>query len=191
MFEGVDGIPYISAQWFYRAKDTVRHLKCLFFFLLLFVLFLTSVEVIWLCGLFLLLFQVIQSCSNLIDDKRLFLSSIKDDNPLDCLLGKIKIVELPLNVWTTLVYAEVYYYLIIYMDNKCEMLVIYFRLVWIISWQHLRKPIITMTWCIMCLSPHLWTHNKVKLSVYWFQQLVIYQNLLLRCNANVLLEIMV
>lgn len=23
MFEGVDGEPYITAQWFYRAKDTV------------------------------------------------------------------------------------------------------------------------------------------------------------------------
>lgn len=27
MFEGVDGTPYITAQWFYRAKDTVRDLK--------------------------------------------------------------------------------------------------------------------------------------------------------------------
>ncbi|KAI3499154.1 hypothetical protein L1887_34947 [Cichorium endivia] len=62
MFEGVDGISYFSAQWFYRAKDTI-----------------------------------IQACSNLIDDKRIFLSEIKDDNPLDCLLQKLKIVRVPLD----------------------------------------------------------------------------------------------
>ncbi|KAL1814165.1 hypothetical protein ACET3Z_024230 [Daucus carota] len=62
MFEGVDGEPYITAQWFYRAKDTV-----------------------------------IKDCSNMIDKKRVFLSNIKDDNHLDCLLEKIKIVQLSLN----------------------------------------------------------------------------------------------
>ncbi|KAL4585179.1 hypothetical protein LXL04_009794 [Taraxacum kok-saghyz] len=62
MFEGVDGTSYFSAQWFYRAKDTI-----------------------------------IQACSNLIDDKRIFLSEIKDDNPLDCLLQKLKIVRVPLD----------------------------------------------------------------------------------------------
>ncbi|KAI3728863.1 hypothetical protein L6452_17508 [Arctium lappa] len=63
LFEGVDGAPYVCAQWFYRAKDTI-----------------------------------IQACSNLIDDKRVFLSEIKDDNPLDCLLEKLKIVRVPLDV---------------------------------------------------------------------------------------------
>ncbi|KAK9064424.1 hypothetical protein SSX86_015806 [Deinandra increscens subsp. villosa] len=63
MFEGSDGESYFSAQWFYRAKDTV-----------------------------------IQACSNLIDDKRIFLSEIKDDNPLDCLIEKLKIVRVPLDV---------------------------------------------------------------------------------------------
>ncbi|CAI9259942.1 unnamed protein product [Lactuca saligna] len=62
MFEGVDGTSYFSAQWFYRAKDTI-----------------------------------IQACSNLIDDKRVFLSEIRDDNPLDCLLQKLKIVRVPLD----------------------------------------------------------------------------------------------
>ncbi|KAK1386612.1 DNA (Cytosine-5)-methyltransferase CMT3 [Heracleum sosnowskyi] len=63
MFEGKDGEPYITSQWFYRAKDTV-----------------------------------IKDCSYLIDNKRVFLSTIKDDNHLDCLLEKIKIVKVPLNV---------------------------------------------------------------------------------------------
>ncbi|KAJ9562988.1 hypothetical protein OSB04_008148, partial [Centaurea solstitialis] len=58
MFEGVDRALYFTAQWFYRAKDTI-----------------------------------IQACSDLIDDKRVFFSEIKDDNPLDCLLEKLKIVR--------------------------------------------------------------------------------------------------
>ncbi|XP_024988363.1 DNA (cytosine-5)-methyltransferase CMT3-like [Cynara cardunculus var. scolymus] len=62
MFEGMDCALYFSAQWFYRAKDTI-----------------------------------IQACSDLIDDKRVFLSEIKDDNPLDCLLEKLKIVRVPLD----------------------------------------------------------------------------------------------
>ncbi|KAK1386475.1 Chromomethylase [Heracleum sosnowskyi] len=79
MFEGVDGEPYFTAQWFYRAKDTV-----------------------------------IKHCSNLIDDKRVFLSTIKDDNNLDCLVRKIKIVQLPLNVdpytkTATLAHCDYYY----------------------------------------------------------------------------------
>ncbi|KAI3824762.1 hypothetical protein L1987_06233 [Smallanthus sonchifolius] len=41
---------------------------------------------------------VIQACSDLIDDKRVFLSEIKDDNPLDCLLEKLKIVRVPLDL---------------------------------------------------------------------------------------------
>lgn len=44
------------------------------------------------------LFQIIQACSNLIDDKRVFLSEIRDDNPLDCLLQKLQIVRVPLDV---------------------------------------------------------------------------------------------
>ncbi|KAK1382472.1 Chromomethylase [Heracleum sosnowskyi] len=62
MFEGVDGEPYITSQWFYKAKDTV-----------------------------------IKDCSDLIEDKRVFLSTIQDDNHLDCLIAKIKILQLPLN----------------------------------------------------------------------------------------------
>ncbi|KAL8090430.1 DNA (cytosine-5)-methyltransferase 1 [Apium graveolens] len=62
MFEGVNGEPCITAQWFYRAKDTV-----------------------------------IKNCSDLIENKRVFLSNIQDDNHLDCLVSKIKIVHLPLN----------------------------------------------------------------------------------------------
>ncbi|KAM7501160.1 hypothetical protein LguiB_000064 [Lonicera macranthoides] len=63
MFEGLNGSPYITARWFYRAKDTV-----------------------------------IKSCANFIDDKRVFLSEIRNDNELDCLLEKINIVQLPLSV---------------------------------------------------------------------------------------------
>ncbi|PWA53876.1 DNA (cytosine-5)-methyltransferase 3 [Artemisia annua] len=40
---------------------------------------------------------IIGACSNLIDNKRIFLSEVKDDNPLDCLIQKLKIVRVPLN----------------------------------------------------------------------------------------------
>ncbi|KAK9274227.1 hypothetical protein L1049_019041 [Liquidambar formosana] len=63
MFEAVDGTPYFTAQWFYRARDTV-----------------------------------IKDNSHLIDNKRVFFSEIKDDNPLDCLVEKLRIAKLPLNV---------------------------------------------------------------------------------------------
>ncbi|KAG5569083.1 hypothetical protein H5410_058849 [Solanum commersonii] len=61
-FEAVDGMQYFTAQWFYRAKDTV-----------------------------------IKSHDKFIDNKRVFLSEIKDDNPLDCLVTKLKIVPVPSN----------------------------------------------------------------------------------------------
>ncbi|KAK3027160.1 hypothetical protein RJ639_041261 [Escallonia herrerae] len=62
MFEGVDGLPYITSQWFYRARDTV-----------------------------------IKGSSKLIDNRRVFLSDVKDDNPLDCLIEKLRIVRVPLD----------------------------------------------------------------------------------------------
>ncbi|KAL8529092.1 hypothetical protein ACS0TY_006528 [Phlomoides rotata] len=60
-FEAVDGSLNFTAQWFYRACDTV-----------------------------------IQAWGHLIDDKRVFFSEIKDENPLDCLLKKLNIRILPL-----------------------------------------------------------------------------------------------
>ncbi|XP_049389110.1 DNA (cytosine-5)-methyltransferase 1-like [Solanum stenotomum] len=62
-FQGVDDVKYFTAQWFYRAKDTV-----------------------------------IKAHDQFIDNKRVFLSDIKDDNPLDCLVNKIKIVPISSNV---------------------------------------------------------------------------------------------
>ncbi|KAL2507919.1 DNA (cytosine-5)-methyltransferase CMT3 [Forsythia ovata] len=63
MFEAVDGSPKFTAQWYYRAKDTV-----------------------------------IKSHDNLIDGKCVFFSEIKDDNPLDCLVKKLRIALLPVKV---------------------------------------------------------------------------------------------
>ncbi|KAE8036996.1 hypothetical protein FH972_009624 [Carpinus fangiana] len=63
MFEAIDGALYFTAQWYYRARDTV-----------------------------------IKDHYNLIDDKRVFFSKIRDDNPLDCLVKKLNIVRLPLNI---------------------------------------------------------------------------------------------
>ncbi|KAA3470473.1 DNA (cytosine-5)-methyltransferase CMT3-like isoform X1 [Gossypium australe] len=63
MFEAVDGDLYFTAQWFYRAQDTV--LKML---------------------------------GHLIDEKRVFFLEIQDDNPLDCLVAKLNIANVSLNV---------------------------------------------------------------------------------------------
>ncbi|GFP96116.1 DNA (cytosine-5)-methyltransferase 1 [Phtheirospermum japonicum] len=60
IFEAVDGSQNFTAQWYYRAADTV-----------------------------------ITTCSDLIDKKRVFFSEIKDDNPLDCLVKKLRILLLP------------------------------------------------------------------------------------------------
>ncbi|XP_055819015.1 DNA (cytosine-5)-methyltransferase CMT3-like isoform X1 [Solanum dulcamara] len=62
-FQSVDDTKYFTAQWFYRAKDTV-----------------------------------IKAHDQFIDNKRVFLSEIKDDNPLDCLVKKINVVPVPSNV---------------------------------------------------------------------------------------------
>lgn len=43
-------------------------------------------------------FQVIKHLSNLIDGKRVFLSDVHDDNPLECLVQKLNIARVPLNV---------------------------------------------------------------------------------------------
>lgn len=63
MFEAVDGKSYFTAQWFYRAEDTV-----------------------------------IQQCNNLIDQRRVFFSEIKDVNPLNCLVKILRINRLPPNM---------------------------------------------------------------------------------------------
>ncbi|KAG5533803.1 hypothetical protein RHGRI_027858 [Rhododendron griersonianum] len=63
LFETINGELYFSAQWFYRAADTV-----------------------------------IKEQSKFIDEKRVFYSGVRDDNPLGSIVSKIKIVQLPANV---------------------------------------------------------------------------------------------
>ncbi|KAI9195148.1 hypothetical protein LWI28_012209 [Acer negundo] len=63
MFEAVDGTPYFTAQWYYRANDTV-----------------------------------IQDLAHLINKKRVFFSKIQNDNPLDCLVKKLRIARIPLKL---------------------------------------------------------------------------------------------
>ncbi|KAH7840043.1 hypothetical protein Vadar_011878 [Vaccinium darrowii] len=69
MFEGTDGSRYFTAQWYYRAYDTVIQNS------------LMSLEP-----------------TDAIDEKRVFFSEIKDDNPLNCLIERLRIVRLPSNV---------------------------------------------------------------------------------------------
>lgn len=63
MFETFDNQQYFTAQWFYRAEDTV-----------------------------------IKDHSDLVDKKRVFISDIKDENPLDCIVSKVKISKISPNV---------------------------------------------------------------------------------------------
>ncbi|GJU07451.1 putative DNA (cytosine-5)-methyltransferase CMT1 [Tanacetum coccineum] len=63
LFETVDKQLYFSAQWFFRAGDTV-----------------------------------IKSQAHLIDRRRVFYSEMKDDNPLDSIVSKVTIVQLPPDV---------------------------------------------------------------------------------------------
>ncbi|KGN66422.1 DNA (cytosine-5)-methyltransferase CMT3 [Cucumis sativus] len=63
MFEAVDGQLYFTAQWYYRAKDTV-----------------------------------VKDHAHLINDKRVFFSEVRDDNPLDCLVKKLNIARIPLTM---------------------------------------------------------------------------------------------
>ncbi|TKY70271.1 putative DNA (cytosine-5)-methyltransferase CMT1 [Spatholobus suberectus] len=66
MFETVDNEHYFTAQWFYRADDTV-----------------------------------IKNHGGLIDNKRVFISDVKDENPLDCIVSKVKIAQVTPNVDVT------------------------------------------------------------------------------------------
>ncbi|XP_078159173.1 DNA (cytosine-5)-methyltransferase CMT3-like [Carex rostrata] len=63
LFEGVDRKAYFTAQWFFRAEDTV-----------------------------------LKQCSDKQDKRRLFLSDDKNDNPLDCIGAKLKIVRVEPNI---------------------------------------------------------------------------------------------
>ncbi|BAU02932.1 hypothetical protein VIGAN_11252900 [Vigna angularis var. angularis] len=63
LFEAIDGSLYFTAQWYYRAKDTV-----------------------------------IKKLAYLIEPKRVFFSEVQDDNPLDCLVEKLNIGRLPLDI---------------------------------------------------------------------------------------------
>ena len=42
--------------------------------------------------------QVIKGHAELVDKKRVFMSDVKDDNPLDSIVSKVKIVQIPPNV---------------------------------------------------------------------------------------------
>uniref|UniRef100_A0A7N0V2P6 DNA (cytosine-5-)-methyltransferase n=1 Tax=Kalanchoe fedtschenkoi TaxID=63787 RepID=A0A7N0V2P6_KALFE len=74
MFEAVDGKPYVTCQWYYRAEDT-------------------DINEHW----------------QLIDKRRVFLSEVKDDNPLNCLIKKLKIVKVSLGAEKKAITCDYYY----------------------------------------------------------------------------------
>ncbi|KAJ3692339.1 hypothetical protein LUZ60_012689 [Juncus effusus] len=64
LFEGLDKKKYFTAQWFFRAEDTV----------------------------------IGKRCAEFIDERRVFLSEEKNDNLLDCIVKKVKIVRVKPNI---------------------------------------------------------------------------------------------
>ncbi|KAE9596552.1 putative DNA (cytosine-5-)-methyltransferase [Lupinus albus] len=65
MFETDDHEQYFTAQWFYRAEDTV-----------------------------------IKDHEDLVDKQRVFISDVKDENPLDCIVSKVKVAKItPNSFW--------------------------------------------------------------------------------------------
>lgn len=42
--------------------------------------------------------QVIKDHGDLVDKKRVFISDVKDENPLDCIVSKVKIAQITPNV---------------------------------------------------------------------------------------------
>ncbi|KAL9660518.1 hypothetical protein QQ045_025333 [Rhodiola kirilowii] len=74
MFEAIDGTPYVTCQWYYRAIDT-------------------DIKEHW----------------KMIEKKRVFLSEVKDDNKLSCLLKKLKIVKVNLGADKMPIACDYYY----------------------------------------------------------------------------------
>ncbi|KAJ8427935.1 hypothetical protein Cgig2_023311 [Carnegiea gigantea] len=74
-FKTMDDEDYFRVQWFYRAEDTVRIESFSNWF-----------------GL------VIEDEAKSHDKKRLFISDIMNDNPLDCIVSKVKVIRLPATV---------------------------------------------------------------------------------------------
>ena len=94
MFEAMDGRSYFTTQWYYKAKDTIS------------IILIPSLKWFWssifsslMSSSFFFFSRVIQNCHNLIKSKRVFYSKIWDDNPLDCLVKKLTIAKIRLNVW--------------------------------------------------------------------------------------------
>jgi DNA (cytosine-5)-methyltransferase 1 len=91
MFETPDEEQYFTAQWFYRAENTVKIefqlFRVLFWFALLFMVIVDF-------GDLNVCVQVIKDHGNLVDKKRIFISDVKDENPLDCLVRKVNIVQI-------------------------------------------------------------------------------------------------
>ena len=88
-FKTTEGEDYFRVQWFYRAEDTVSiwiapflgHLVLLIICLFIFVAFFS-------------IFQVMKEEAASHDKKRIFCSTIMNDNSLDCIISKVNVLEL-------------------------------------------------------------------------------------------------
>lgn len=88
----MDGEDYFSVQWFFRAEDTVTIIYIYINFGYSLVLFL---KLHFLIGVSC---QVIKDDGMSHDKKRLFYSTLMNDNLLDCIVSKVKVVQIKPNV---------------------------------------------------------------------------------------------
>ncbi|KAK9067844.1 hypothetical protein SSX86_011955 [Deinandra increscens subsp. villosa] len=100
-FKTSDDENYFRVQWFFRAEDTVScwiapHWCILMpFFTTFFVYVFVKICSSFFLAFFLLTFntQVMQKAAAFHDKKRLFSSTLMNDNLLECILSKVKIIE--------------------------------------------------------------------------------------------------
>ena len=90
-FRTTQGEDYFRVQWYFRVEDTVSvlHLSPAFT--------KTHRSLFSAYGCFGLL-QVIKEAATFHDEKRIFYSTMMNDNLLDCILSKVHVAEIPLAV---------------------------------------------------------------------------------------------
>ena len=87
-FKTTDGENYFRVQWFYRAEDTVsKEIKVYF----------SSCNICYpdiSCFSFVFHSKVMKQVAAFHDQRRLFYSTVMNDNPIDCIVSKVSVTQL-------------------------------------------------------------------------------------------------
>ena len=92
-FKTTDGENYFRVQWFYRVEDTVS-VWIFFIYYLKYGLVMDAIHLTNHSLLFLSVSQVIKEVGNFHDKRRLFYSSIMNDNLIDCIILKVNVTQI-------------------------------------------------------------------------------------------------